>query len=174
MVLALVGAALVGIGYAGIGKMDSDIPAETTAATVTEVKPENAALEKPQSEGSGKEQKKNDGFFIEYRLERERTRGQQVEWLREIINNPNAEADTRKKAQEKLYAITQNIGKEMEMENLIRAKGFKDAVVLLQDKGATVVVQSESLTTEQAAKIAELVSRNTGIPMNGIVIIPKP
>ncbi|MTI79973.1 MAG: SpoIIIAH-like family protein [Firmicutes bacterium] len=172
--LTLVGVALISIGYAGIGKVGSDITAVPTATTIEEVEPEKPA-EKPELvETQQQEEQDKDSFFIEYRLERERTRGQQVEWLREIINNPNAEGETRKKAQEKLYVITQNIGKEMEMESLIRAKGFKDAVVLLQDKVATVVVQVDNLTTEQAAKIADLVSRNTGIPMSNIVIIPKP
>lgn len=176
-VLILMGAALIFVGVNGIGKINPE-PAAPAATTIIKTDQPgsqvNSTNERQIVDNSKPKSKNKDGFFIEYRLERERTRGQQVEWLREIINNPNAEAETRKKAQEELYTITRNIGKEMEIESLIRAKGFKDAVVLLQDKVATVVVQAEALTTERAAKIAELVSRNTGIPMPNIVIIPKP
>ncbi|MEG6615896.1 SpoIIIAH-like family protein [Peptococcaceae bacterium 1198_IL3148] len=169
--LTMVAVALLSIGYLGIGQ---DILAKTTTATIIEHQTHQPTEENVEVVNQqGQADKNSAEFFIEYRLERERTRGQQVEWLREIINNENADAETRKKAQEQLYTISQNIGKEMEIENLIRAKGYQDAVVLLQDKVATVVVRSKALATDDVAKIAELVSRNTGISLQNIVIIPK-
>ena len=167
--LFVIGLALIAVGYNGIGEEKA---VETTSASITEKQPEETTENQPVNNQAESETKK-ENFFIEYRLERERTRGQQVELLREIINDPNADAETRKKSQEDLYTITHNIGKEMEVENLIRAKGFKDAVVLIKEKGATVVVQAEELSSEQAARIAEIVNRNTGILLNNIVIIPK-
>jgi stage III sporulation protein AH len=170
--LTLVAVALIAIGYVGIGE---DLPVETTTTSIIENEPQTPTVENTNVVNQQRQADKNSAeFFIEYRLERERTRGQQVEWLREIINNENADAETRKKAQEQLYTISQNIGREMEIENLIRAKGYNDAVVLLQDKVVTVVVRSKELATDDVAKIAELVSRNTGISLQNIVIIPKP
>lgn len=173
LLLTLLAVALIFIGYNGLGQggaakntvteevFGSGQGAETVAETVN----------KP----TGTVSNDNGEFFIEYRLDRERTRGQQVEWLREITNNPNADAETRKKAQEQLYNLSQEIGKEMETENLIRAKGFNDAVVLLQqNQAATVVVRAKELTTDDAAKIADLVARNTGVTPNNIIIIAKP
>ncbi len=168
--LFIIGLALIVIGYNGVGDKKT---IETTSATITEKQPEDNAAENQAVNNQAESETKKENFFIEYRLERERTRGQQVELLREIINDPNADAETRKKSQEDLYTITHNIGKEMEVENLIRAKGFKDAVVLIKEKGATVVVQAEELNETQAARIAEIVSRNTGIMLSDIVIIPR-
>ncbi|SHJ10049.1 SpoIIIAH-like family protein [Desulfofundulus thermosubterraneus] len=113
-------------------------------------------------------------FFVEYRLDRERTRGQQLELLREIINNPQAAAETRRTAQERLLAISQSMAREVEVENLLRAKGFKDAAVSLDDRGATVVVQAARISPEEATRIAELVSRGTGVAEQDVVIIPRP
>ncbi|SHE62201.1 SpoIIIAH-like family protein [Desulforamulus putei] len=113
------------------------------------------------------------GFFVEYRLERERSRGHQIEIAREIINNTNSDPDIRKKAQEQLYLISNNLQKELEVESLIRAKGYKDAVVFLEGKTVTVVIQSKDMNQEDAIKITDLVSRSTQVSPQNIVIIPK-
>lgn len=113
-------------------------------------------------------------FFVEYRLERERTRGQRVEWLREVINNANSAVETRQKAQEHLMTISRSMEKEVELENLIRAKGFKDAAVLVDERAVTVIVAATNLSNEEAVRITDLVSRGTGVEAQNVVIIPKP
>jgi len=113
-------------------------------------------------------------FFVEYRLERERTRGQRVEWLREVINNANSTVETRQKAQEHLMTISRSMEKEVELENLIRAKGFKDAAVLVDDRSVTVIVAATNLSNEEAIRMTDLVSRGTGVEAQNVVIIPKP
>ncbi|RYD04401.1 hypothetical protein N752_13585 [Desulforamulus aquiferis] len=112
-------------------------------------------------------------YFVEYRLERERSRGHQIQLLREIINNTNSDADNIKKAQEQMYVISNNLQKELEVESLIRAKGFRDAVVFLEGKTVTAVIQSNALNQEDAIKITDMVSRSTGVGQQNIVIIPK-
>lgn len=112
-------------------------------------------------------------FYVEYRLERERTRGQQVEWLREVINNTNTSDESRQKAQEHLMSISRNMEKEVELENLIRAKGFKDAVVFVDSSAVNVVVSVENLSPEESSKILDLVSKRTGIEVKNITVLPK-
>lgn len=112
-------------------------------------------------------------FFIDYRLERDRTRGQQVEWLREVINNPGTVDETRQKAQEQLMAISHSMEKESELENLIRAKGFDDAVVIVDEHTATAVVSAGNMNSGEVTAITELVSRSTGMDPQKIAIISK-
>ncbi|MDD4335545.1 MAG: SpoIIIAH-like family protein [Desulfotomaculaceae bacterium] len=112
-------------------------------------------------------------FFVEYRLERDRTRGQRVEWLREIINNEKSAGETRQKAQESLLTISSKMEKEIELENLLRAKGFKDAAVTADERAVTVIVTSDKLSVSESTEINNLVSRRTGIDAQHIVIIPK-
>jgi stage III sporulation protein AH len=119
------------------------------------------------------EANKNQDFFIDYRLERDRTRGQQVEWLREVINNPGTAGETRQKAQEHLMAISRSMEKESELENLIRAKGFTDAAVMVDEGTATAIVAADSLSSVEAAAISELVSRGTGMDLQKITVINK-
>lgn len=112
-------------------------------------------------------------FFVEYRLERERTRGQRIEWLREVINNDNSAGETRQKAQEHLLDISSKMEKEIELENLLRAKGYKDAAVIADERAVTVIVTTDKLSAGESADINNLVSRRTGADTQNIVIIPK-
>ena len=65
------------------------------------------------------------------------------------------------------------MGKEAEIENLLRAKGYIDGVAILKANSATVVVPAE-LTQEEAAQIGELVNRLTGISFDRITIVDEP
>lgn len=114
-----------------------------------------------------------EAFFVEYRLDRERTRGEQLALLKEIVDNAATGGETRQRAQDRLLTISQNMAREMEVENLIRAKGYADAAVCLENGGATVIVEAKQISSTGAARIADLVARNTGVSAQNIVIIPR-
>lgn len=110
------------------------------------------------------------GFFAEFRLDRERARGQQLENLREMINNTKVDEATRREAAAEWLALTRHIGKELELEGLIRARGWPDCVVFLQSEAATVIVRAERLTQAEVARIGDIVVRGTGLPPQAISI----
>lgn len=124
-------------------------------------------------EGAGKTAKSE--FFVEYRLERDRTRSQRIDMLRETVNNPNSPSEIRKEANQELMSVFRIIEKEMELENLIRAEGYKDAVVYLQEaeKTATVTVHTPSLAPENREKLVSLINRVTGLQRENIQFICK-
>lgn len=115
----------------------------------------------------------NTDFYVEYRLERERTRGQRVEWLREVINSANSDPETRQKAQDNLLEISGCMEKEVIMENLIKAKGYADAAVLIDNMSVTAVVATDVLHPEETVSLAELLARGTGVDAGNIIIITK-
>jgi len=141
------------------------VPPEQIAAQET-----IATTQREQLSGSGNERV---DFFIEYKIERDRTRGQQMEIFRELINNKDADPEVRKNAQRSLLQISQNMEKEMKVENLIKAKGFADAVIFIDADTAQVVVRTAKLEDAQAAQIADIVNRSTGIALEKIAIIAK-
>ena len=114
-----------------------------------------------------------ENFFIEYRLERERTRGKQMEILREIIANPATAQEGRDVAQKNLLAIGEFMAGELELESMLKAKGFDDVAVYLKETGATVIVQANQLSPGEAGRIMDLVVRETGLGQEKIIIIPK-
>lgn len=154
---------------------DQGIPVSQPTAgdvSIEDATPQTFFENKAKEAAAGEPDESTD-FFVEYRLERDRTRGQRIEWLREVINNADSAAETRQKAQEHLLAISSKIEKELELENLLRAKGFKDAAVIADERAVTVIVTSDKLSAGESAEINSLVSRRTGVDAQNIVIIPK-
>ena len=112
-------------------------------------------------------------FFVEYRIERDQARSEQINLLREMINNPNSEEELKSQAQERLLQITDNIEQEMEVESLIRARGYEDGIVFIHDNSVEAIVANGDLEKEDIAKIGDLISNATGIPLQNITIIEK-
>lgn len=133
---------------------------------------QNPSGDKNSGDNVKREVKKNQ-FFVEYRLERDRTRSQQIELLRDIVNNQNSPEKTREEAQRRLLAISQAIDTEMRLENLIRAENFKDAVVFIQEKSTTVIVQTPVLTPMDKERLTQIAVRVTGHKAEDVVVIPK-
>lgn len=113
-------------------------------------------------------------FFVDYRLERDRIRSQQVEMLREIINNPKADDASRKEASTRWLALTEELGKETELENLVKAKGFEDALVFLQGTTAVVIIKAKDLNVVESSKVMDVIKRGTGIKSENINVMTKP
>ncbi|MDP3044889.1 MAG: SpoIIIAH-like family protein [Bacillota bacterium] len=114
-----------------------------------------------------------DDYYVEYRLERERSRGKQVELLYSIINDLNASPEARQSAQQRLLDITLKIDREVSVENILRAKGLNDVVVFFQDDDAVTVVVPELSTAEQGATVINLVARATSILPEKIMVIAR-
>lgn len=119
----------------------------------------------------------NDGdkeFFVEYRLNRERLCSKRIELLKEIAENPDSSAEIRERAQKDIIQLTENLGKETEIEKLIIAQGFNDAVVMLYPKAAVVVVRASSLLQSDTERIKDIISRTTGLGQESVFVIAKP
>lgn len=112
-------------------------------------------------------------FFIEYRLERDRTRSRQIELLQNIVNNPNSSESERQEAQRKILEISTTLEQELKLENLIKAKGYQDAALFIQPASVIVIVNAHDFSTDDATKISDLVSQTTGHKLEQIRIIPK-
>ena len=61
---------------------------------------------------------------------------------------------------------------ETEIENLLKANGYIDAVALVDSDSATVVVPV-TLTKEEATRIGEIINRITKVRLERITIIDE-
>lgn len=177
-VLFILGAGTLLMGYSGVAgmfvkKAPPERIAETPGPARGVIQPATVGGQRDRAPAAGLEASGRESFFVEYRLQRERARGQQIEILREIINSPSSAGDTRQVAQEQLLSISRSVAKEARVENMLKAGGYREAVVCVDQKGVTVVVDSPGLNSAQEAKLIELVSRETGIGEQGIIIVPK-
>lgn len=112
-------------------------------------------------------------FFTEYRLERDKIRSERSDLLRDIIKNAKGE-DTKHQAQETILKMTLEKQREAEMENLIKAKGFSDALVFVRDNSVSAVVKTTALTREEVIQVAEVISRIAGVKPEDITVSAKP
>lgn len=110
-------------------------------------------------------------FFMEYRLERERVRGQETEMLNEMINNPQVGSEARLEAEQQLLQLVNLMEKELLAENLLKAQGYKDALLFSCRKGTTVMVEAEKLEAEDFLRVTETVATTIEIPREEVQVI---
>ncbi|HWQ75462.1 MAG TPA: SpoIIIAH-like family protein [Syntrophomonas sp.] len=113
------------------------------------------------------------GFFAEYRIERERVRGKQMELLSNIADNPNQEQKVRNSASLKLVQIADDLAREMQTETLIKSKGFKECAVILDSKGMTIILDQDTLSEELKKELQELSSAVSGVDQEKIIVTTR-
>ena len=111
-------------------------------------------------------------YFAEEKLLREQSRAEQVEKLTEWVANDNLDQDSKSKAAANLIQIQERIEKENSAEALLKAKGFSEVYVRIDDDTVDVVVNKAELTDSEIAQIEEIVNRKTGYSVGKINITP--
>lgn len=114
-----------------------------------------------------------DGFYADYRVERESGRSAEMEMLQSLINNPNTTPLVKQDAQQKLLKLVSLSESELQLENLLKAEGYLDALVFLQGDSLTIILSGNAVNETSAARIGDLATRATGIPLPRIVIVEK-
>lgn len=112
-------------------------------------------------------------FFTEYRLEREKIRSERTELLRDTVKNARND-DVRNKAQETMLKIALDKQRESDVETLIKARGFADALVFLRESSVSAVIKTPSLTKEDVVQVADAIVSITGVKQEDITISAKP
>lgn len=106
------------------------------------------------------------------KMTREQVRAENKETLLEIINNNNLGEEQKAEAVAQMIAMTEIAELEATVETMLMTKGFSEAVVTLTESGADIVVSSREITDASLAQIEDIVTRQTGISAENIVINP--
>lgn len=109
-------------------------------------------------------------FFAEYRLERERVRGRQIEMLTEVLNNSLLK-EAQPEAALRLVQISTDMEKELQTEGVIKSKGFDDCVAIIQAETALIVIREDNKSRGNEEDIIEIAERITGYGADQISII---
>jgi len=112
-------------------------------------------------------------YFVEYRLSRDKLRASLIDRLDVITNNSNTAEDVRKEAQREIMKLGNNSEKELQIEGLIKGKGFEDAIVFLTDKDIKIVVSTNELSEQDMIKVLDIVKSETDYDNNNIKIMKK-
>ncbi|OCN02479.1 sporulation protein [Clostridium sp. W14A] len=112
-----------------------------------------------------------DDYFASARLTREKARDESVEMLQKVVSGAGETDAAKQTAVSQANTIAQNIVKEAEIENLIKAKGFDDCVVFLQNEECSVVVKTKTNTQNDAIVVRDIVADQAGISYDKIKIV---
>lgn len=115
----------------------------------------------------------NRDYFVEYRLSRDKLRANLIDRLSDIINNTQTNDTMRTEAQSEIINIGKTSETELQIEGLIKSKGFDEAVVLLTDEDIKIVVSVDELSENEMVKILDIVRAETEFDIDDIKIIKK-
>lgn len=114
-----------------------------------------------------------DAYFEEVRATVNMDRNQIISMLTDVIEeSKDCTAEKNNATQQKLKIIDY-MNKEKVIENLIKNKGFEDALVLMTDNSVNVTINKQEITQSDVAKIYDIVMRETGRNAGQIVIQSK-
>ncbi len=110
-------------------------------------------------------------YFAKTRSEREDTRNEAIDTLKDTAKSAKGGEDEKTAATEQLAIITKRMEDEAAIETLVKAKGFKDAVAVIGDNGISVIVKSDKLLQSETLQIQDIVTSQTGENLEKIKII---
>ena len=112
-------------------------------------------------------------YFTATVLSREQSRDEAIDVLTLVTENAEASEEAKAEAAAKISKIAVDIQNEMNIETLVKAKGFEDCVAIISDDAVSVIVRADSLQANEAAQILAIVYDTTGINPENVSIISK-
>lgn len=112
-------------------------------------------------------------YFATSRLTREQARDEAVSTLRELSESEDADQAAKDEAAAQISALADDSVAEANIESLIRAKGYADAVVMIGDSGVNVVVAPPDggLQATDVTVIKDIVVSETGMTAGQVKIV---
>lgn len=116
----------------------------------------------------------SDDYFASSRLTRTQARDEAVSTLRELSESETADQAAKDRAADEISSLAEDSVAEANIESLIRAKGYADAVVMLGSDGANVVVAAPEggLAAQDVTVIRDIVIAETGMTAGQIRVTP--
>ncbi|MCI8649280.1 MAG: SpoIIIAH-like family protein [Anaerotruncus sp.] len=112
-----------------------------------------------------------EAYFAEAKVTRQRSRDEAVETLKNMMADADVDANIKAEMALKASEVAQSIETEGKIENLIKAKGFKDCMVYCDTEGVDVVVKTDGLQADQVAQMKDIILKETSVPVENISIV---
>lgn len=115
----------------------------------------------------------SDKYFEQARLSRQKTRDEALDTLQKTLKNSKLSDTEKKQATEELSQIIRNMTSETDIENMIKAKGFRDCVASISDDKISLAVRpvNGELSKADVSKIRDVVLSKTTISSQNIVVV---
>lgn len=179
-VIALMLCAAVYLNWSYIGKDDSNQVSGQSDGQTTNVlaQTENGQdTKKDGKENSGKTdtttESSGSDYFTDSRLSRQKARDEAISILKETTENDKASESDKEEANKQISALADNTVKEARIESLVKAKGYTDCVVFINDSDVNVIVSKADGKLEAAdvSKIKDIILQETSVTTESIKIV---
>lgn len=110
-------------------------------------------------------------YFTEAKLSKDNSRSKALEILNQTATNESFDNEVRKQAQNKIVSIAENTEKEAIIENVARAKGYKDISVYIDGENVEIIVKKKDFSSQDVKTIKEIVTSELMTSSKNIKII---
>lgn len=110
-------------------------------------------------------------YFTEAKMSKDNSRSKALEILNQTATNESFDNDVRKQAQNKIVSIAENTEKETIIENVAKAKGYKDISVYIDGESVEIIVKKSDFSGEDVKTIKEIVTSELDTSAKNIKII---
>lgn len=112
-------------------------------------------------------------YFVETRIERDKMYSEMIEVYQNLIKSEETPVEQKSIAAQEVTNITNTKNAIMIAENLIKNKGFEEAIILVNSENVNVIVKSSKLNQEEISKIQNIVQRELNVDFSNISITNK-
>lgn len=98
----------------------------------------------------------SEDYFAQARLDKATSRDEAVETLKMVLSGQDVTEEEIAVYTQEAISLTSLIESETVIENLIKAAGYSDCVVYLDNENASIVVKTDGLTASDAAEIKDI------------------
>lgn len=110
-------------------------------------------------------------YFTEAKMSKDNSRSRALEILNQTATNESFDSEVRKQAQNKIVSIAENTEKEAIIENVARAKGYKDISVYIDGESVEIIVKKSDFSSADVKTIKEIVTAELDTSAKNIKII---
>ena len=110
-------------------------------------------------------------YFDTARRTREEARDEAIEILEETLRDVKNDAAVKEQAVVATQTISQAVKQEDAIESLIKAKGFADCVVYIENEHCHVAVKASSLDDSQTLQILQVVTAQSEVKAENVSIV---
>lgn len=112
-----------------------------------------------------------DAYFVEARLSRTQARDEAMDALKYMLEDAALQDTAAEALTKEAVDLAAMIETEGKIENIIKAKGFAECMVYLEEDKVDIIVKSDGLTDSDAAQIMDAVLSEVSVEENKVSII---
>lgn len=109
-------------------------------------------------------------YFAQAQSNRQKSREEAEEKLKNLASSSEINDELKSNINAQLESLTKSIQQESNIENLIKAKGFGECMVSIQNGECCVIVSPGNLNENSAIIVRDVVLGQSGIPYDKIKI----